>query len=55
MDLKDIREKGSTLLEVEQRDSEGRLVTDFFDESFDMGARELGSATRRSNRPSKLI
>ena len=54
MDLKDIREKPSGLLEVEQRDSEGRLVTEF-DESFEYkGARELGSpTTREMNRPSK--
>ena len=54
VDLKDIREKPSGLLEVEQRDSEGRLVTEF-DESFEYkGARELGSpTTREMNRPSK--
>ena len=54
VDLKDIREKPSGLLEVEQRDSEGRLVTEF-DESFEYkGARELGSpTTREKNRPSK--
>ena len=45
VDLKDIREKPSGLLEVEQRDSEGRLITEF-DESFEYkGARELGSPT----------
>ena len=45
VDLKDIREKPSGLLEVEQRDSEGRLVTEF-DESFEYkGARELSSPT----------
>ena len=45
VDLKDIREKPSGLLEVEQRDSEGRLVTEF-DESFEYkGAREITSPT----------
>ena len=45
VDLKDIREKPSGLLEVEQRDSEGRLVTEF-DENFEYkGAREITSPT----------
>ena len=45
VDLKDIREKPSGLLEVEQRDSEGRLVTEF-DEGYEYkGAREVTSPT----------
>ena len=53
VDLKDIREKPSGLLEVEQRDSEGRLVTEF-DESFEYkGARELSSPT--SNKYQELL
>ena len=45
VDLKDIREKPSGLLEVEQRDSEGKLITEF-DEGYEYkGAREITSPT----------